>query len=91
MTKKKKQKCLQENSWSSSGYNAVQSAVCLTRSSVTKILQRVFLIYFQRSYFSAETRLSASLLQNIAVTYMGMYIGGDYVFEKFNFIGINVR
>ena len=30
-------------------------------------------------------------LQNIAVTYLGMYIGGDYVFEMFNFIGINVR
>lgn len=30
-------------------------------------------------------------LQNLFVTYVGMYIGGDYVFSLVNFIGINVR
>ena len=30
-------------------------------------------------------------LQNVFVTYGGMFIGGDYIFEKYNFIGINVR
>lgn len=29
--------------------------------------------------------------QNVVVTYSGMFIGGDYVFEMKNFIGINMR
>ena len=40
-------------------------------------------------------RLNHSLIllstQNVVVTYAGMKIGGDYVFDLYNFIGINIR
>ena len=35
--------------------------------------------------------MSSLSMQNVFVTYAGMFIGGDYVFGLYNFIGINVR
>ncbi|PVD23174.1 hypothetical protein C0Q70_16437 [Pomacea canaliculata] len=39
----------------------------------------------------ALTYCTGELDKNLFVTYVGMYIGGDYVFSLVNFIGINVR
>jgi hypothetical protein len=44
-----------------------------------------------RPQASSQYCIVSLIAQNVFVSYVGMFVGGDYVYDPYNFLGLNVR